>query len=48
MYYHDGSKYEGKWKSDKRHGQGALTDKHGMVKMGTWHMDLEGSSSNII
>jgi hypothetical protein len=45
MYYADGSKYDGKWKSDKRHGIGKMTDKHGQVTSGLWHMGLESSTT---
>jgi hypothetical protein len=29
MYYTDGSKYEGQWFRDKKHGKGTFTDKNG-------------------
>jgi hypothetical protein len=29
MYYLDGSKYEGYWARDKKHGTGTMTDKNG-------------------
>ncbi len=34
--YPDGSKYEGEWKNDKRHGRGVLTRPDGMRYEGEW------------
>ena len=41
MAYKDGRTYEGKWKGDKRYGQGVLKDKKGsIVYKGYWLDDL--------
>ena len=36
MYYPDGSKYEGQWVDDMRHGNGTYTYVNGDVYSGEW------------
>jgi len=36
MQYTDGSKYEGNWFRDKKHGKGTFTDKHGNSRKAEW------------
>ena len=39
MTYADGSKHDGEWKDDKKHGQGIHTDPQGKVTQGRWEED---------
>jgi hypothetical protein len=39
MYYSDGSRYEGEWKQNKRHGQGLMHYPDGETVFGQWEND---------
>ena len=39
--YHDETKYEGKWKNDKKHGQGTMTWNSGSKYVGNYKNDEE-------
>jgi hypothetical protein len=41
LYYSDGSKYEGDFKDNLRHGNGKFIDSYGNTYKGDWKNDLK-------
>jgi hypothetical protein len=41
MHFEDGTKYEGGWKNDKKHGEGTFTDIYGKSKIRIWRKGIK-------
>ena len=49
MYlFHDGASYNGKWKEDRRHGEGSFIDTNGNSYNGTWVEDQRCGEGTLV